>query len=165
MFISPGLASNQNRARGLRDGFDHPEHVEHWVAATDDVRELITGVQRLLEEDVLLLETMRLEVLPNLQPEFVHAEWLGEVINSAQAHRLDRSAGRRVCRHHECHDVAIDLLGGAQHFDASDIGHLDVGEEQVDGRPAKLFDGIATVFGDEHLIAVAPQDNAQHLAH
>ena len=89
-------------------------------------------VQRALEQDVLLLEPMRFQVLADLQPQFVHVERLGEVVHRAEPHRFDRAVGRRERRHHERDDVAIDVLGRAQHVDAADVRHPDVGEQQID---------------------------------
>ena len=86
------FAGDQHGAVGLGDGFDHAEHGEHRLAAADDVRELVARVQRALEQHVLLLQPVRLEVLPDLQPQLVHAERLGEVVDGAEAHRFDRGA-------------------------------------------------------------------------
>ena len=160
-----GFARDQDRAVRLRDRLHHAEDVEHRLAASDDVRELVARVERLLEQDVLLLQLRRLEVLSDLQPQFVHAERLGEVVHGAETHRFDRRARRCVGRHHERDDVAVDLLGGAQHVHARDVGHLDVGEQQIEVRAAQLLDGVAAVFRHEHLVAIAPQHDAQHLAH
>jgi hypothetical protein len=104
-------------------------------------------------------------MLPHLQPQFVHAERLGEVVHRPEAHRFNRGVGGRERRHHERDDIAVQLLGGAQHFNATQVRHPDVREEQIDRLAAKTLEGLASVLGDHHVIAVTPQHDAQHLSH
>jgi signal transduction histidine kinase len=75
---------------------------------------------------------MRFEVLPDLQPQLVHAERLGEVVDGAEPHRLDGGVGRRERRHHEGDDVAVEFLGDAQDVDApADPVWFEADENQI----------------------------------
>ena len=123
------------------------------------------AVQRALQQQVLLLQTARLEVLPDLQPQLVHAERLGEVVERAEAHRLHRGVRRRERRHHERDDLGVDLLGGAQHVDAAHVGHPDVRQQQVERLGLEPRDRLAPVLREHDVVAVAPQHDPQHLAH
>ena len=134
------------------------------VAAADDVGELVTRVQRALEQHVLLLQPARLEMLPDLQPQLVHAERLREVVDGPEPHRLDRGLGRGEGGHHEGDDVAIQLLGDLQHLDAAHVGHPDVREQQIDALALQHLDRRAAVLGHEHVVAVAPQHDPKHVA-
>ena len=126
------LPGDEDGAVGLRDGLDHLEHGEHRVAAADDVAELVRVFSARLSRTFSCLSRMRLEVLPHLQPQFVHVERLGEVVHGAEPHRFDGGVGRGKRGHHERDDVAVRFLGSAQHLDAADVGHPDVREQQID---------------------------------
>ena len=89
---------------------------------------------------------LRLEVLPDLQPQLVHAERLREVVDRAEPHRLDRGVGGRERRHHERDDVAVEVLGRAQDLDAADVGHPDVGQQQIDRLALQLARSPARPF-------------------
>ena len=56
-------------------------------------------------------------------------------------------------------------LGRAQHVDAAHVGHLDVGDQQVDRLALEQLDGRPAVLGQHHLVAFAPQHDRQQLPH
>src|SRR5688572_31358178 len=70
------FAANQHGAVRGRDALDGGKHLLHRLAAAKDVRKFVAAVQRALQQDIFLLEATRLEMLPDLQPQFVHAERL-----------------------------------------------------------------------------------------
>jgi hypothetical protein len=161
----PRLAGQQNRAVGAGDGLDHLEHTEHRLAAADDVRELVRQPQRTLEEDVLLLQLAILDFLADLHLEEIDVERLAQVVACPEPHRLHRRVGRRERRDHDAEDVLIDFLGGAQDLDTTEIRHLDVRNQQVDGFAFDEVDCRAPVFREHHFVAFAPQHDGQQLAH
>ena len=59
----------------------------------------------------------------------------------------------------------IDPLGGAQHLDAAQVGHLDVGDQQIDRLALEQLDRRAAVLGEQHFVALAPQHDRQQLPH
>ena len=82
------LAGQQNRAVGARDGLDHLEHVEHRLAAADDVRELVREAERPLQQHVLLPELPVLDLLAHFHLEQIDVERLAQVIAGARAASL-----------------------------------------------------------------------------
>ena len=159
------LAGQQDRAVGARDRLDHLEDVEHRLASADDVRELVRQAERPLEQDVLLAELPVLDLLAHLHLEQVDVERLAQVVAGAEPHRFDRRLGRGERRDHDAEDVLVDLLRGAQHVDAAQVGHLDVGDQQVDRLALQRVDGGAAVLGEQHLVAFAAQHDRQQLPH
>ena len=159
------LAGQQDRAVGAGDRLDHLEHVEHRLAAADDVRELVRQPERPLQQHVLLPQLAVLDLLADLHLQQIDVERLAQVVAGAEPHRLDGGVGRRERRDHDAEDVLVDLLGGAQHLDAAHVGHLDVGDQQVDRLALEEVDRGAAVLGEQHLVALAPQHDRQQLAH
>ena len=159
------LARQQDRAVGARDGLDHLEDVEHRFAAADHVRELVRQAERPLQQDVLLAQLAVLDLLADLHLEQVDVERLAQVVARAEPHRLDGAVGRRKRGDHDAEDVLVDLLGGAQHLDAAQIRHLDVGDQQVDRLALERVDRGAAVLGQQHLVALAAEHDRQQLAH
>ena len=92
-------------------------------------------------------------------------ERLGQVVAGAEAHRLHRAFGGRKRRDHDAEDVLVDPLGGAQDLDAADVGHLDVGDQDVDRFLLERGDRALAVLGEQHLVALAPQEDGEHLPH
>ena len=159
------FAGQQDRAVGARDGLDHLEDVEHRLAAADDVRELMRQPERPLEQDVLLAQLAVLDLLAHLHLEQVDVERLAQVVAGAQPHRFDGGFGRRERRDHDAEDVLVDLLGRPQHVHAAHVGHLDVGDQQIDRLALERLDGGAAVLGEQHLVAFAAEHDRQQLAH
>ena len=58
----------------------------------------------------------------------------------------------------------LQLLGGLQHIHAAHVGHPDVREQQIDTLALQHLDRRAAVLGHEHVVAVAPQHDAKHVA-
>ena len=160
-----GLAGEEDGAVGAADGFDHLEHGEHPLAAPDDVRELVRQAERALQQQVLLPELPVLDLLPHFHLEQIDVERLAQVVACAEPHRLHGGIGRREGGDHDAEDVLIDLLRGAQHVDAAQVGHLDVGNQEIDRLVLEQVDGGAAVLGQEHLVPLASQHDRQQLAH
>ncbi len=122
-------------------------------------------VRRPLQQDVLLAELPVLDLLADLHLQQIHVERLAQVIARPEPHRFHGRVGGGKRRDHDPQDVLIDLLGGAQHVDAAQVRHLDVGDQDVDRLPLERLDGRAAVLGQQHVVAFAPKDNRQQLPH
>ena len=159
------LAGHENGAVGARDLLDQLEDGEHLVAAADDVRELMGTAERPFEQHVLLPELALLESVAHLHLQLVDVERLAQVIVRPKAHRLDRGIRRRERCNHDAKDVGVEALRASKHVDASHVGHLDVGDEQIEPAALEAIDRRAPVFGQRHVIPLAAQDDRQQLAH
>ena len=140
------LAGDEHGAVGPRDLLDQLEDREHLLAAPDDIGELMAGPERALQQHVLLPELPLLERVADFDLQLVDVERLAEVVVGAQPHRLDGGVGRRERGNHDAEHVLIDALGGAQHVDAAHVGHLDVGDQQVEAAALELVDRHAGRF-------------------
>ena len=159
------LAGHEHRAVGARDLLDQLEDGEHLLAAADDVRELVRRAERALQQHVLLPQLALLERVADLDLQLVDVERLAEVVVGAQPHGFDGGVGRRERRDHDAEHVLIDPLGGAKHLDAAHVGHLDVGDQQIEAAALELLDRRAAVLGQRHVVAFAAQHDGQQLAH
>jgi hypothetical protein len=155
----------EDGAVGAGDGLDHLEDLEHRRASSDDVRELVREAERPLQQQVLLPQLPVLDLLAHFHLQQIDVERLAQVIAGAQPHRLDGGVGRRERRDHDAEDVLVDLLRGAQHVDAAQVGHFDVGDQQVDRLALEHRDRRAPVLGEQHFVALAAQHDRQQLAH
>jgi hypothetical protein len=114
---------------------------------------------------VLFLQPPRLELLAHLEPQLVHVERLRQVVHGAEAHGLHGRIRGREGGHHEDDDVAVDVLGHAQDVHAGGVGHLDVRQHQIEALAPQQLDGALAVLGHLHVVAVALEDDLQHVAH
>ena len=161
----PRFAGQQDRAVGARDRFDHPEDVHHRRAAADDVRELVREAERALEQQVLLSQLPVLDLLAHLHLQQIDVERLAQVVARAEPHRFDGRLGGRERRDHDPEDVLVDLLRGAEHVDAAQIGHLDVRDQQIHRLALEEIDCRAAVVGQQHFVPFATQDDRQEFPH
>ncbi len=164
-FARTRLAREQDRAVGSRHGLDHLEHLQHRLAAPDDVRELVRQSERPLQQDVLLPKLAVLDLLANLHLQQIDVEGLAQIVAGAEPHRLDGGVGRRERGDHDAEDVLVDALRGAQHLDAAEVRHLDIGNQQVDRFAFERVDGSTSALGEQHLVSLAPQHDREQLAH
>ena len=162
---SARFAGQQNRAVRAGDGLDHLEDLEHRFASADHVRKLVREAERPLQQHVLLPQLAVLDLLAHFHLEQIDVERLAQVVARAETHRFDGGVGRRERRDHDAEDVLIDLLRGAQHVDAAQIGHLDVRDQQIDRLALEQIDRRAAVVGEQHFVAFAPQHDREELPH
>ena len=102
--------------------------------------------------------------LPDFHPQ-IDVERLAQVVGGAEAHRFDRALGGGKRGNHDAEDVLVDPLGRAQHLDAADVRHLDVGDQDVHGLFLEQRDGARAVLGEQDFVAFAPEHDGQQLAH
>jgi hypothetical protein len=159
------FAGHEHRALGAGDLLDELEDREHLLAAPDDVGELVARAERPLQQHVLLPEAALLEGVADLHLQLVDVERLAEVVVGSQPHRFDGGVGRREGGNHDAEHVLIDALGGPQYFDAAHVGHLDVGNEEVEAAALELVDRLLAVFGKDDIVPLAAQHDRQQLAH
>ena len=88
--------------------------------------------ERALQQHVLLPQLPLLERVAHLDLELVDVEGLAEVVVGAEPHRFDGRVGRRVRRDHDAENVLVDSLRRAKHVYAAHVGHLDVGDQQIE---------------------------------
>ena len=160
------FAGDEHGAARRSDGLDELKERQHRRARADDVRKLVRGVQRPLEEDVLLLQPLSLELAADAHAQLRHRILgLRHVVGRAETERLDGRVGGGEGGHHDADDVGSDALGFAQQVHPVHLGHPDVGDEDIDPLPLEDVDRRRAVLRDQHVVPVAPQHDRQQLAH
>ncbi|OGL00334.1 MAG: hypothetical protein A3E31_01655 [Candidatus Rokubacteria bacterium RIFCSPHIGHO2_12_FULL_73_22] len=149
------LALDQHRRRAVRDLLDERHHPPEGGARADRRALLQQHVEALLELAVLLDQLAALERLAD-EPQHLRAlERLGEEVVRAVLHGphglLDGAERGQEDHVH----VRGDRLGRAQHLDAGEAGHLEVGEHQVDPAAAQALQRRVAVGGQHHAVALA----------
>ena len=127
--------------------------------------ELVREPERPLQQHVLLPKLAVFDLLAHFHLEQIDVERLAQVVAGAEPHGLDGGFRRRERRDHDAEDVLVDPLRRAQHFDAAQVGHLDVRDQQIDRLALQGVDGRPAVLGEQHLVALAAQHDRQQLAH
>ena len=92
------------------------------------------------------------------QLDLVRLERLGNVIEGAELHRLDRGVDLRQTGDHDHVDVGMAFLDQAQHFEAADIRHHDVEDHHVVGVFLDFAQRLAAVLHRLDPIVVAVED-------
>jgi hypothetical protein len=159
------LPRHQHGAARLRDRLDQVEDRQHRLAAAEDVRELVPFAERPLEQDVLALQLAAFERAMDHDLQLVDVEGLVDVVVGAHAQRFDRRLGRGERGDHDPGQVGVHPLRRAQHVEAGHVGHVDVGDQQVDRPPFQLVEGLAAVLGHHHLVAFATEHDRQQFPH
>ncbi len=159
------LAGDQHACRRVRDPLYELAESLHRGALAD---ELSLGPARLhlcpkrfvFGDDRALLERFfeRGEKL-------VILEGLLDVIVSPLAHRLDRLFGRPVGRDHQSLGVSRPRPNGVEHLHTAPVGHCQVGDDCIVWvRASELIACCVHTIDDVDLVALAAQENLQHLA-
>ena len=86
------------------------------------------------------------------------AERLGDEVEGPELHRLDGHGNAAVGGHHDHFDVGQRaLLDALEQLDAVDVGHLQVGHDDVEPLRFELAQGFGAVGRGDHLVALACQ--------
>ena len=80
-------------------------------------------------------------------------ERLGDVVVGAGLHRFDRIFNGRVRGHQDDEALGRAPLDFAQQFEATHLGHLVVGQHEIEMRLGQQRDRLRAVFGGANLVA------------
>src|SRR5579862_3182931 len=160
------FAMNQNRAGGRSDGSNRLLELFHRGARADDVIEGIPGSGIAAKREILLAERQLLENAIDRQLDFVdQSRTLADIVGcAASLHRLDRGFVIVDCCDQNNGRIRRNLMRMTQYFDAIDIRHLDVRDDDVvQGAVDFVFRGLTCLHGLD-LVTFAPQRNIEHFA-
>ena len=154
-----GAALAGNQDRGLRPG--HPFHQGqdflHDPGLSHNVGEAVLFFQFLVQQAVGQDEVAVFQGLGDGHQDFVVLEGLEDVIEGAFFHGRDRFFHGAERSHDDHRQIRLELLQFVQELDAGHLGHLHVGEHEVQiGRGADL-QGLNGAGGSQDLIAGLPQ--------
>ena len=126
------LADQQHAGAGRGDLADHLEHPLHGRRLADQPVQLVAALDLVAQDDVLALQHPPLERALDHQPHLVHLERLGQVVVGAGLHGGDGGLGGGEGGHHDDLGVGVQLLGFRQHVQPAAVGHLEVGDDDVE---------------------------------
>src|SRR5579863_5747179 len=165
--LLPGaaFARDHDGRRGRRDGAYHLEDGLHLRAAPDDVVTREDPQQLAAQLDVLLAQRQLLERLLHHQPRFFHQPvGLDDVAVSAEVQRLDGGRHGGDGGNQDEGDRMAGLAHALQQVDTAQVGHADIGDDQVIGLRVDLFERRLAASHGVNLVAVLAEDNLEHLA-
>ena len=139
------LAGDEDARLGRRHAADEVEYLLHLRARAHHAARLALGLHLGLELAVLEREFAALEGALHEEGEVVYVDGLGEEIEGAEAHGLDRVLDGAVPGEYDDGEPRITSSDGAEEFLAREPGHLEVGDDQVH---------LARLHGPEPLGAV-----------
>ena len=155
-----GLAGNEYRGLGRRDGFHHFHQFAHGLApAQQKGRRFALRAARFL---TFPRRTGMIQGALKRRLKFIQLQRLGKVIAGSQAQRVHRVLHGRPCRHDQNRDRGIPFPYFPERRDTVQTGHAHVGEHGVKGSGLDLLHGGGAVFRLFHGIAPAAQDGTQH---
>ncbi len=131
----------------------------------DDALDAEAALELLAEDAVLVDQTAALQGTPHDEQEDLLVEGLGEVVEGPLAHGLDGAVDGAVGRHDDDTGRGGPLRQIREQRDAVAVGHLEVGEDDVEGaRSAEVVEGLACAARRHGLVALGPQDELEDLA-
>ena len=95
----------------------------------------------------------------------VGVERFGNKIVCAALHRGHGIFDRSVRGHHNDRSVIVDLFDVRQQFQAVDIRHLEIGEDQIVGFITYQVERFPTIFGGVHAVPFFREGLHEHVPH
>ncbi len=165
-FTGTAFTMDQNRAGRGSDSADCLLEFVDRRAGANDIVERVTGRSVATQGKVLLAQHQLFQGAAESQLDFIdQAGVLANVVGgSACLYGLD--GGLIVIHGRDEDDCGIrrNAMGVAEHFDAIDVRHLDVGDDDIVERAIDLvFCRLSRLHGF-HAVAVAAQGDIEHFA-
>ena len=129
-----------------------------------DVVEAEAVAELLVQHPVLAHQVRPLHRPAQHEQQLVLLQGLGQVVEGALAHRVDGAVDGPVGGHQDDEGRGLQLEDLAQQLDAVEVGHLQVGEDDVEGAALGGLEGLAAVAGGGGLVALRLQDHLQDVA-
>ena len=130
----------------------------------DDAPEAEAQRELLAQAPVLLGQPPRLGALAQGQEHFLVLEGLRDVVEGAEAHRLDGALDRGVGRHDHDDGVGIAPQDVAQHVEARPVGQHQVEQDDVVGLGLEQGHGLGGGRRRGDLVALPRQQGAEDVA-
>ncbi len=131
-FAGPAFAEDQHCGPRIGHALDQVKHPHHLVVAADDVAQAELGVE-LRPQRAVFFHHLALAQRPlNGEAEFVVDHRLGDVIEGADADRLDGTFDRAVARDQNDGRVGFVLDGPLQQMKTVRVGKADVAEDDLE---------------------------------
>ena len=152
LLADPALAFDQHRGARRRHHLDRAQHLlQHGRAGEDVGGEVPLDLEA--QAAVLALEERLLARLLHPHPELLEVRGLGEVVEGAEAHGVDRRLHVGEAGHDDRLQVGVLLADAGEDVDPVGVGQLEVEEEHVPLRGVERLEGALAGGADLHLVA------------
>ena len=118
-----------------------------------------------LQSRAVALEVGDRQPLLNLHAQDLGREGFGDEINGAHLHRLDRRLDRAIGRDDHDRGARVERLDTANHLQAVDGAHLEVGDDEVERLFGERRATIRAVRADGDLVAHFGNGQGDALTH
>jgi hypothetical protein len=160
-----GLVEDEDvgfRPRGL---LDELEDAHHDRAPPDDVLEPERLLELLAKVSILALQGAMPERAVDGDAELLAREGLGQVVEGALLHGTDRGLDAGESGDDDDRKVRVDLMGPPQELEAFDVGHLQIGEEDVRALRFDKRQGLVCGGGGQALMTGEGEEPCRILHH
>ncbi len=155
LFAGSAFSLDEDRGLGRSGQTDEVEDFAHRLGLADDPPEAVLARKLLFQAPVLFGELPPLGPLLDGEQDFLVLEGLGNVVERALPHRLDRALDRRVGGDDDHDGVRISPADLAQDFQTRAVGEHEVQEDQVMGVRFESLERFRAGLGRSHLVAFA----------
>ncbi len=160
------LAADQHRRGRHRDAFAQIEHLLHSRAAPDHACRPRALARQTPQLAVLAAQRSLRQRPVDVQLQLVQAQGLGHVVVGAALDRLDRGVDGAERGHHDHRHLGVDRARCAEHVEAVDFLHAQIGDDQIGQISLGDGDRLGAAARHLHLVAQIGQlvtDDAGHL--
>jgi hypothetical protein len=163
--LLPGaaLAGDEDRRVGRRHLLDEDVDLLHRPALADHLLEAVAVLEVPLEEDVLLLEAELLEPAGHEDLQLLDVEGLDDVVQGAGLQGVDGLLDAAVGGDEDDRRLGVQALGELQDVHAARLGHLDVGDDEVDRFFFEDLPGLDAGRGGLDAVAFLLEDDGQEV--
>ena len=166
LFTRPTFAVNQDGAGGGCDGANGQLEFFHRRTGADDVVERIVRGSVTSQGKILFAQSEFFQHTADCEPDFVNqARALANVIGRSS--RFYRFHGGFVVIDRSDQDyrrIGRNAMGVAKDFDAVDVWHLDVGDDDIIESAINFIFGSLAGLNGFNAVSVAAQGNVEHFA-
>ena len=164
LLAGPALAFDEDRGLGGPGQPDELEDLAHAFRFPDDAPQAVTARQLLFQPAVFFRQPARLRPLAHRHEHFLVLEGLGDVVERALAHRLDRSFDGGVGGDDHDDGVRVPAADVAQDLEARAIREHEVEQDDVVRLGVEQRQGFAGVGGRRHVAAFFFQQGLEDVA-
>ncbi len=165
LLAGPVFAFDEDVRVAAGDVLDELEQILHPLALADDVRELELVLELLFQLQVLGLQVLPLNRLPEQGQDPVGFDRLLEEVGGARLDRIHRLRNRAVAGDDDHFDVGLQLLEPLEQVESVHVRQHHIGDYRI--RSPGLEDLVAprTNEGRPHLVALMLEQDLQPLGH
>src|SRR5579864_2447274 len=166
LFTGAAFAVNQNCAGRGGDGADGLLQLLHGWAGANNVVQRVARGGIAPQSKVLLAEGQLLDCPVDGKFDLVHqSRTLTDIVRGASGlHRLNRGLVIIDRRDQDDSRIGRDFVSVAQHFNAVDVRHFDIGDDDVIKRTINLVFGTLPGLDCLNAMTFAAQGDIQHFA-